>query len=140
MKNSNIEARARADVLADYLGELRESVKPQRGFDEIETPSGVFMVLTDGEAQARAQEYITETLWAFRPGFLARFIPLNPGTIKAMQEALEESANPAFLAMLKDLNRLCFEAIQEDGRGHFIASYDGEEIKLPGGLYAYRIN
>ena len=140
MKNQNIEARARADVLADYLGELRESVKPQRGFDEIETPAGDFMVLTEGEAQARAQEYITETLWAFRPGFLARFIPMHPESIDRMQKALNDDANPAFLAMVKDLNRLCFEAIQEDGRGHYLASYDGDEIKLPGGFFAYRIN
>ena len=27
-----------------------------------------------------------------------------------------------------------------DGRGHFLASYDGDEIELNGGFYAFRLN
>ncbi len=39
-----------------------------------------------------------------------------------------------------DTDRLFKDAIDQDGRGHFISSYDGDEIELPCGAYAYRIN
>ena len=39
-----------------------------------------------------------------------------------------------------DLNKIVEECIEEDGIAHFIASYDGEQIDLGDGLYAYRIN
>lgn len=39
-----------------------------------------------------------------------------------------------------DLNKIVDECIKEDGIAHFIASYDGEQIDLGEGLYAYRVN
>lgn len=39
-----------------------------------------------------------------------------------------------------DWNKVIDEAISWDGIAHFIARYDGKEIELPNGLYAYRIN
>ena len=39
-----------------------------------------------------------------------------------------------------DYDAIVSEAISDDGIAHFIASYDGEEIDLGNGLFAYRVN
>ena len=39
-----------------------------------------------------------------------------------------------------DLDKVAEEAISEDGVAHFVAYYDGNEIDLGDGLYAYRLN
>lgn len=39
-----------------------------------------------------------------------------------------------------DIEKVIDEAVSLDGIGHFLASYDGDEIELPNGLYAYRQN
>lgn len=39
-----------------------------------------------------------------------------------------------------DMDKVVEEAIEMDGVAHFIALYDGEEIELDNGLFAYRIN
>ena len=37
------------------------------------------------------------------------------------------------------LQHFIAKAVQADGSGHFLASYDGDEIDLGGNVYAYRI-
>jgi len=39
-----------------------------------------------------------------------------------------------------DMDKILDEAISLDGRGHFLSGYDGKEIELPNGLFAYRRN
>ena len=39
-----------------------------------------------------------------------------------------------------DMDAIVSEAISQDGVAHFIASYDGNEIDLGNGLFAYRTN
>jgi hypothetical protein len=39
-----------------------------------------------------------------------------------------------------DIDKILDEAISLDGRGHFLSGYDGKEIELPHGLFAYRRN
>ena len=39
-----------------------------------------------------------------------------------------------------DIDKIVDEAVRVDGIGHFLAYYDGEEVELPNGLYAYRQN
>ena len=41
---------------------------------------------------------------------------------------------------LIDIDEATEGAIREDGVAHFISSYDGNEIDLPSGYYAYRTN
>jgi hypothetical protein len=41
---------------------------------------------------------------------------------------------------LIDMDEVVDQCIYEDGISHFIARYDGEEIELENGLYAYRTN
>ena len=42
--------------------------------------------------------------------------------------------------MAIDMDAVVDECVSEDGIAHFISSYDGREIDLDGGLFAYRVN
>ena len=56
----------------------------------------------------------------------------NFGEEEAFQMALKQG--------LIDIEGASEDAVNMDGVAHFISSYDGEEIALDGGSYAYRIN
>ena len=111
-----------------------------------------YKVLTDAEADIATREYILDTLWAFNPHFILRHTEFyktsNVNDDEAFEEALAElqgriceGANPIVRALIADIDRFVEDAIQADGRGHFLSSYDGEEIELINGkYYAYRTN
>ena len=101
-----------------------------------------YLVLTDDEAHEAAGKRIEESLWAFRPSFIARFTEprLSDAAQKALgqaQEKLCEDANDLVRALIRDIDAFIEAAISEDGRGHFIGSYDGEE-REQGDLFLYR--
>lgn len=104
---------------------------------------GDYLVLTDEEADEKAKDYILDSLWAFNHSFLRSHseaidaIPEKEFT--AMQSKLCEGFNAAVKAMIDDLEHFVEDAIRCDGRGHFMSSYDGEELE-EGGFYIYRIN
>jgi hypothetical protein len=101
-----------------------------------------WLVLTDEEADKLTVEHIIDSLWAFRPEFLAAETGLPVEAFKALSDMCE-NAQEAILAMIKatcGTNILAESAIQSDGRGLFLAQYDGEEVELAHGLYAYRTN
>jgi len=98
-------------------------------------------VLTDEEADEQAREYILDTCWAFNASFLCSHMETDvpQDMIEAYQEKCE-GANEGILGMIKDKDEFVEDAIHWDGRGHFMSSYDGEEIELKYDLYAYREN
>ena len=62
--------------------------------------------------------------------------------IESLQEAQEhscESLNGLVYALIDDIDEFIQDAINADGRGHFISYYDGEENE-ENGLYIYRLN
>lgn len=84
---------------------------------------------TDEEATKAAGEYIEETLWAFNSSFLAEQTELPESVFEALQPQCENS-NDAVRALIDKtcgLEDFTQAAIGADGRGHFLASYDGEE-------------
>lgn len=87
----------------------------------------------DDEADEAADTHIRESLWAFRASFIARHVNvgLDATCIKAIEEMqgkLCESCNPIIEALLGDnLDAFIDDAIESDGRGHFLAPYDDEE-------------
>lgn len=51
-----------------------------------------------------------------------------------------ESANEiVFLPIIEDFEDFVSDAIDADGRGHFLSTYDGEEVEHEG-FYLYRVN
>mgnify|MGYP003650173518 CR=1 FL=1 len=105
---------------------------------------GDYLVLDDYEATNACREYIEESLWAFNYSFLAghskAIAAIPEKDFQAMQGKLCESFNEAVKAMVDDFDYFVEDAINTDGRGRFLAGYDGEELELDGDFYAYRIN
>jgi len=144
----NIETRKKA--LADYTG--KNDIKYDADFEAFVLPDGrMYKVFTDAEADQAAEEDIMNSLWAFNADFILdhskaaddlsgreRDEVLN--ALQEMQSKLCESATPLVRCLIADLNEFIDDAIRADGRGHFIAQYDGDEIDLGCDLYAYRID
>jgi hypothetical protein len=111
-----------------------------------------YAVFTDEEADFAARSNILDSLWAFNPHFILRHTNFYSTSsveedeafedaLKELQGRICEGANPIIRALIVNLDEFVNDAIQADGRGHFIAQYDGEEIEINGGkYYAYRMN
>lgn len=86
---------------------------------------------TEEEAETAARQAAGESLWAFNSYFIGRFLKLSDQQEKAIQEMqgkLCEGAQEIIELLLGDRRReFLQEAIDTDGRGHFLNQYDGEE-------------
>ena len=102
-----------------------------------------YLVYTVEEAVEAVREYIEETVWAFSPTFLeAHITGVDSEAIQAVQDKLSEGANDVLKSMLNDLDDFVDDAVACDGRGHFLSTYDGEEIQIQVDrtvYYIYRI-
>ena len=109
-----------------------------------------YKVLTDTEADEEAKENILNDLWAFNADFIlhhtefyntssdredAEFIK----SLKQLQGSICEGANAIVKALITDIDTFVENAIDADGRGHFISWYDGEENEQ-GEFFIYRTN
>lgn len=135
-------SEAKRQALKNYL-ESDEDPEELYGSDtEFECESEEWLVCTDEEADELTAAYIKDSLWAFRPGFLVGYIDahLPERHLAKIQAEMCEDANEVILALVKDnLDALISDAVSEDGRGHFLSHYDGEEVEM-GDFYAYRRN
>ena len=111
--------------------------------DEYILPNGdSYFVLTDQEADEYATSEIEDMLWAFNADFLASYTGLHEAVFEALAEGYENS-NEAIMALINNagsMDEFVQECIDADGRGHFVANYDGEESELENDYYAYRVN
>ena len=107
-----------------------------------------YLVLTGGEAYDRIHDAIEESLWAFNAEFIAahanaRLHDKAIDALRKMQVELCEDANELVRALIGDFDHFVRDAISADGRGHFLASYDGKEseVTVDGQtFYIYRVN
>lgn len=145
----------RVTALAQFLGidpgEIEES-QYGSGYGDwptFDAEGAEYMVLTDEEANKEARTDIEELLWAFNTDFIVRYMPLDANdrviaSLRKMQEELSEDANPIMQALVGDnLDQLIQDAIDADGRGHFLNTYDGEENEANIGgtwYFIYRTN
>ena len=107
-----------------------------------EIDSEDYLVLTDEEADEAVREDIKEMVWAFTPSFLRAHTGVTIEAIAKLQEMCED-ANESLKAMIKDFDHFVEDAVKCDGRGHFLASYDGQENEITfNGItyYIYRRN
>lgn len=134
----------------NFTPEEAEEASFDPRFDSFECGSWEYKVYTEEEADKAAREEILETLWAFNPEFILYHTDFyNHSTdreddefvagLSKLQGSLCESANPIVKALIVDLDHFVSQAIREDGRGHFLSHYDGEEVES-GDFYLYRIN
>lgn len=91
-----------------------------------------YLVVTEREADQYCEDYIRESLWAFNPSFLSDVTGIDEEVFLAIQANNRcESNNYAILRLVgDDIDRLIEKAVADDGRGHFLSSYDGEEHEI----------
>lgn len=120
--------------------ELEDLIQSSHDENVFELGNKEYLILTDEEADERAKASILDLVWAFRPYFLADQTGMSVKVFEALAKSeLCEDTNEAVLACIKDKESFVKAAIEADGRGHFINSYDGQEYEQ-GEYYIYRIN
>lgn len=102
-----------------------------------------FAVGGDIEADEAAELYIKDSLWAFNASFVVEQCDLPyelVGVLQAFMEDRCEGANDAIAALVErvGLHEFAEAAVQADGRGHFLSTYDGQEREADG-FYIYRL-
>ena len=128
------------ECLAKYLEcEIEDLTVSTYDDCEFTYGSDEYWVCEDDEADQRAEDYILETLWAFRPEYLTYYMhfvdSMSNSERQSFVEILEqiqgkmcESCNGIIKSMVDSkLARLINDSIRDDGRGHFLAPYDFEE-------------
>jgi hypothetical protein len=144
------EDENRAAALLAWLLDEGHKVAPEdigEGYDgnSFTAEGAEYLVLTEDEADEKAGDYIEETLWAFTPSWMACETGLPEEVFTALQDKCED-ANDAVRKIVDStvgIDEIVNRAVQADGRGHFIASYDGaeQEIELDGHYFLiYRVN
>ena len=137
MENKKIKA------LSDYLQISSDEAKNLIDNED-------YLVLTDEEATERAAEEIKNSLWAFNADFILNHCKNADSmdcyewdsAVEALRDAQGrscESLNGLCFALIDDMEEFIEDAIEADGRGHFIAFYDGEENEQ-NGFFIYRLN
>jgi hypothetical protein len=100
-----------------------------------------YLLLSKYDANDKAKETIADEVWSFNAEFLAE----ETGLPEIMFQAVEdngrcESNNDVFMQCIEQtcgINEFATDAIDADGLGHFLDTYDGEgmELDLIGDIY-----
>lgn len=102
-----------------------------------QTNDGEYLMLTDSEADEVAADYIRESVEYFNPSFIAGITGIRQIIVQAVADT---ESNEAMTVLIGDkIGEFIKQAIAADGRGHFIAAYDGDENER-GNYYIYRVN
>jgi hypothetical protein len=138
MTNSKIESLAR------FLEVETEEISQGYSENIFEYGNQEYLILTEEEADNAVKENIEESVWAFNANFILDHTNIEwnsriEKSLKRMQEELSEDANDLLKAMITDFDEFVEDAISADGRGHFLAGYDGEENEQDE-YYIYRNN
>ena len=137
-------------VLLAYLRSQGQNEDPEDidkvGVDNLfSVGSHEYFVYDEDEADTACGEYIQQTLWLFNSDFLTSMTDLPVEVFQALSGQCED-ANDAIFKVVQatcGIDKFVNEAVSADGRGHFLASYDGEENEYQGGgryFYIYRVN
>lgn len=109
-----------------------------------------YYVCTEKEANLLAEQEILQYLWAFNSDFIVEhtkvYDDLTIGEAEILAKNISEmtckmcdNANTIVELLIEDINEFIEDAIEADGRGHFISMYDGREHEQDG-YYIYRIS
>ena len=125
-------------ALATFLGIDEKDISYE--YNTFAIDGNEYLVLTDGEADAEAKQYILETLWAFNAEFILDTCGLDssPDVIESLRKMQEDACEGCddFIRALVDgtcgIDEFVNQAILSDGRGHFLGTYDGKEGEQDG--------
>jgi hypothetical protein len=88
-----------------------------------------YYVLSDREANSKAYDSIMESMWAFKPSFILSQANLPENSLEIIEgiTGWAEHANEIISRLIENKDKFVRDAIRSDGRGQFIAQYDGKE-------------
>lgn len=126
-----------------------EDIKNALAVDkERETFQELPVIIIDGEEYAVAEDEevankaarraVEDSICYFNPNFLADHSDVPEEVFEFLANKCFDN-NEAYKSMIYDVNDFIDDAIDEDGRGHFLSGYDGEEHEI-GEYFLYRIN
>jgi hypothetical protein len=147
-----ITGQEKINALANFLELTEEETKEivaEDGFGLYSYGNQEYLVLTDKQADEKAKEEIRESLWAFKADFIMTHCHNYESmdcyeyeqAVKSLRKAQEsscESLNGLVFALIDDFDEFVADAIDSDGRGHFLSHYDGEENEEDD-FYIYRV-
>lgn len=90
------------------------------------------------EANKAARRAIEDSICYFRPDFLAEHSDVPEEVFEFLAAQCFDN-NEAYKSMIYDMDNFVDDAIYEDGRGHFLNSYNSREYEI-GEYFLYRIN
>lgn len=141
---------ARIEALKQFVDATDDEIEETSWRDNcFEVGRKEYLVLTDEEADTEVKEYIRESLWAFNSDFISRYCDALDNwrvreSFRKVQEQTCEDCNELVYALVKDnFETFVNDAVMEDGRGHFLATYDScETTAMVDGVeyYIYRMN
>jgi hypothetical protein len=136
----------RKAALRAWLQECGEQYSPQDICKDESSPfhyrtgDREYLVLTDREARKECASYIRETLWAFKPDFLAEQTGLDRLIFEALSSKFESANDTIYQLITKTCGFKHFveAAVEAEGRGLFLVHYYGLEGES-GRYFIYRI-
>lgn len=145
-QNNKIKLKTLAQEIKCDIDELYESDSSFYGLEIYGQGRGraEFAVATNDEANRASENYIRDSIWAFNATFILSCCGLPLALRKAIESYQREECENANEPLLELVEKTCGikkfaeKAIQSDGRGQFIARYDGKERER-NGLFIYRI-
>lgn len=115
---------------------------------ERETYQELPVIIIDGEeyavaegeemADKAAHRAVEDSICYFNPSFLANHSDVPEEVFDFLANKCFDN-NEAYKAMIYDVEDFIDDAIDADGRGHFLNSYDSKEHEI-GEYFLYRIN
>lgn len=134
-ENKGIKARAIASELGIDLDDVSHS------YDNTYECEGIdYTVLNEDERTEAVTSYIKDSVWAFNSSFLSNMTDIDEDVFKILSEKCEDG-NASILSLIEKtcgLESFVEESVNLDGHGHFLSSYDGDELELENDLYAYK--
>jgi hypothetical protein len=137
MKNLDLITLKKLALAKSVEGKARDVEQSRYNKNEFSLDGSDYLVLTDSEADEACAEHVKNSLWAFNADFILSEAGLDSSysTAKSLTELQGnscENCNDLILAIIEGtcgLDSFVQSAMIADGRGHFLATYDGDELE-----------
>lgn len=138
--NMSVNDNEKMLAIKEYFGDVEIVEKNDSDYSEFEIDGIEYMVLNIFQREEMMKDYVRQSLWAFNPSFMSSITNISEKVFSTLSELCEE-ANEAIESIVDHtcgMEHLIQEAVDADGYGHFISSYDGDELELSDKYFAYR--
>ena len=128
------------EYVVEKLGiEGEYEVEPYMTGTTIESSDAVWLVLEEDDRIDYIIRTQTEVVPYFQNLFIAEMLGMDEDEVQELKDFYSDEIIIRLVVLSVGLKEFFEEAVRWDGFAHFIGTYDGEEVDLDGGLYAYRL-